>query len=79
MCDSGSDAGFGGCLVDELPSAACSAATPSAVPLCKVARLLTLKPVAREFQGAAVLRDRTDDMVWNSSRNLRVDLKRDPH
>ena len=46
--------------------------------IMRVTRLLTLKPVAREFQGAAVLRDGTDDIVWYPIRDLRVDFQRDP-
>src|SRR6266446_837159 len=46
---------------------------PRSVPL------LALEPVAREFEGATVLRDRTDDIVRDTSRDLCVDLKRHPH
>src|SRR6266571_7979817 len=41
--------------------------------------LLALEPMAREFERAAVLRDRTDDIVRDPSGDLRVDLQRHPH
>ena len=40
------------------------------MPLCKVARLLTLKPVARELERTAVLRHRPDDVVWDPGYSL---------
>ena len=41
--------------------------------------LLALEPVARELERAAVLRDRTDDMLRDPSGDIRVDLQRHPH
>src|SRR5256885_10266895 len=41
--------------------------------------LLALEPVAREFERAAVLRDRTDDIIRDPSGDFRVDLQRHPH
>src|SRR5262245_35887098 len=41
--------------------------------------LLALESVARELERAAVLRDRTDDIVRDTSGDLRVDLQRHPH
>src|SRR6266581_3586025 len=38
--------------------------------------LLALEPVAREFERAAVLRDRPDDIVRDTSGDVRVDLQR---
>src|SRR5262245_8232424 len=35
--------------------------------------------MAHEFERAAVLRDRTDDIARDTSRDLRVDLQRHPH
>src|SRR5262245_13251469 len=41
--------------------------------------LLALEPMAREFERTAVLCDRADDIIWNTSGDLRVDLQRHPH